>query len=154
MWSKMSTPQDQLWSISQRYDSLLKLQRDFADAQRAYFDAEGDRFKAEAEALTTDEGATVERWLRAQKLEREAGRHRAMNGPWVRPEQRSLWSLVSSCFISKAFIRYIHEMNIGESIFIRLRLTGRTFLVWHVWCTWEELGIELVQTDEGSTHPF
>ncbi|CAL1153994.1 unnamed protein product, partial [Cladocopium goreaui] len=63
---------DQLWSISQRYDSLLKLQRDFADAQRAYFDAEGDRFKAEAEALTTDEGATVERWLRAQKLEREA----------------------------------------------------------------------------------
>lgn len=57
---------DQLWSISQRYESLLKLQRDFADAQRAYF--EGERFK-EAAALSDGE---TELWLRAQKVEREA----------------------------------------------------------------------------------
>ena len=78
----------EIWNISQRYEGLLKLQRDVADAQKAYFDAEGDRLKAEAEALSTDEGQPVEGWLQAQKLESQA-----LGQWWVR------WTFQCHCYI-------------------------------------------------------
>eukprot|EP00434_Breviolum_minutum_P011322 symbB.v1.2.009992.t1/scaffold646.1/size176640/8 len=64
---------DKLWSISQKYDSLLKLQREYVDAQAIFLDAEGHRLKAEARALSADEGMELaELLVEAQKREREA----------------------------------------------------------------------------------
>eukprot|EP00438_Fugacium_kawagutii_P027063 Skav214854 [mRNA] locus=scaffold16:273056:273528:+ [translate_table: standard] len=80
----MGVSEDQLWNVSQKYGDLLKLQRNFADAQKAYIDAEGSgvqrrsrrssghRLQAEAEALEAT--AAPELWVEAWQLEREARR--------------------------------------------------------------------------------
>ena len=64
---------EKLWSISQKYDSLLKLQREYVDAQAIFLNAEGHRLKVEARALSADEGMELaELLVEAQKHEREA----------------------------------------------------------------------------------
>lgn len=71
--SSTFTFEDKLWSISQKYDSLLKLQREYVDAQAIFLDAEGHRLKAQARALSADEGMELaELLVEAQKREREA----------------------------------------------------------------------------------
>ncbi len=70
--STFAFSKEKLWSISQKYDSLLKLQREYVDAQAIFLNAEGHRLKAEARALSAEGMELAELLVEAQKHEREA----------------------------------------------------------------------------------